>query len=72
MNQTLLEKVRCKLFNVGLGKEFWVESGTYACHLINRLPSTAIDDIIHLRYGLDNLFLIMIPYMFLVLLLTIM
>ena len=42
MNRTLLEKVRCMLSNVGLGKQFWAEAVTYACHLINRLPSTAI------------------------------
>ncbi|GJX81498.1 retrovirus-related pol polyprotein from transposon TNT 1-94 [Tanacetum coccineum] len=43
MNQTLLEKVRCMLFNAGLGKEFWAEAVMYACHLVNHLPSTAID-----------------------------
>ena len=43
MNQTLLEKVRCMLSNAGLGKEFWAEAITYASHLINRLPSIAID-----------------------------
>ncbi|GJZ67186.1 retrovirus-related pol polyprotein from transposon TNT 1-94 [Tanacetum coccineum] len=43
MNRTLLEKVRCMLSNVGFGKEFWAEAVTYACHLVNRLPSTAID-----------------------------
>ena len=43
MNQTILEKVRCMLSNVGLGKEFWAEAVVYACHLINRLPSTAIE-----------------------------
>ena len=43
MNRTLLEKVRCMLSNAGLGKEFWAEAITYACHLINRLPSAAID-----------------------------
>ena len=43
MNRTLLEKVRCLLSNAGLGKEFWAEAVTYACHLVNRLPSTAID-----------------------------
>ena len=37
------------LSNVGLGKEFWVEAMTYACHLINRLPSTTIDDRIQLE-----------------------
>ncbi|KAH9688531.1 Integrase catalytic domain-containing protein [Citrus sinensis] len=26
MNQTILEKVRCILFNAGLGKEFWAEA----------------------------------------------
>ncbi|KAG8497200.1 hypothetical protein CXB51_008576 [Gossypium anomalum] len=43
MNQTILEKVRCMLSNVGLGKEFWAKAVTYACHLINRLPSAAIN-----------------------------
>ncbi|XP_070036248.1 uncharacterized mitochondrial protein AtMg00710-like [Nicotiana tomentosiformis] len=43
MNRTLLEKVRCMLSNAGLGKEFWAEAITYACHLINRLPSAVID-----------------------------
>ncbi|KAG8490001.1 hypothetical protein CXB51_016020 [Gossypium anomalum] len=43
MNQTILEKVRCMLSNAGLGKEFWAEAVTYACHLINRLPSAAIN-----------------------------
>ncbi|GJT27804.1 transposable element [Tanacetum coccineum] len=43
MNRTLLEKVRCMLSNAGLGKEFWAEAVTYACHLVNRLPSTAIN-----------------------------
>ncbi|KAH9659027.1 hypothetical protein KPL70_023708 [Citrus sinensis] len=42
MNRTILEKVRCMLSNAGLGKEFWAEAVVYACHLINRLPSTAI------------------------------
>ncbi|KAE8690124.1 hypothetical protein F3Y22_tig00110926pilonHSYRG00104 [Hibiscus syriacus] len=42
MNRTLVEKVRCILSNAGLGKEFWVEALVYACHLVNRLPSTAI------------------------------
>ena len=42
MNWTLLEKVQCRLSNAGLGKEFWAEAITYACHLINRLPSAVI------------------------------
>ncbi|KAE8695371.1 hypothetical protein F3Y22_tig00110718pilonHSYRG00113 [Hibiscus syriacus] len=32
----------CMLSNAGLGKEFWAEALVYACHLVNRLPSTAI------------------------------
>ena len=44
MNQTLLEKVRCILFNVGLNKEYWAKIVIYASHLIIRLPSTTIDD----------------------------
>lgn len=43
MNRTLLEKVRCMLSNAGLGKELWAEAVTYACHIVNRLPSSAID-----------------------------
>nr|GEX26332.1 retrovirus-related Pol polyprotein from transposon TNT 1-94 [Tanacetum cinerariifolium] len=43
MNRTLLEKVRCILSNARLGKELWAEAVTYACHLVNRFPSTAID-----------------------------
>ncbi|KAG8479437.1 hypothetical protein CXB51_029202 [Gossypium anomalum] len=43
MNQTILEKVRCMLSNAGLGKKFWAEAVTYACHLINRLLSAAIN-----------------------------
>ncbi|GKD67588.1 retrovirus-related pol polyprotein from transposon TNT 1-94 [Tanacetum coccineum] len=31
------------LSNAGLGKEFWAEVVTYACYLVNRFPSTAID-----------------------------
>ncbi|KAE8682964.1 Beta-glucosidase 24 [Hibiscus syriacus] len=42
MNRTLVEKIRCMLSNAGLGKEFWAEALVYACHLVNRLPSTAI------------------------------
>ncbi|KAL9411829.1 hypothetical protein AB3S75_045433 [Citrus x aurantiifolia] len=43
MNWTILEKVRYMLSNAGLGNEFWAEAVVYACHLINRLPSTAIE-----------------------------
>ena len=43
MNRTLLEKVRCMLSNAGLGKQFWAEAVMYASHLINRLPSSALN-----------------------------
>ena len=43
MNRTLLEKVRCMLSNAGLGKQFWAEAVMYASHLINRLPSVALN-----------------------------
>ena len=42
MNKTLVEKVRCMLSNAGLGRKFWAEAVTYAQHLVNRLPSSAI------------------------------
>ena len=43
MNRTMLEKVRCMLSNAGLGKQFWAEVVMYASHLINRLPSSALN-----------------------------
>ena len=43
MNRILLEKVRCMLFNAGLGKQIWAEVVMYASHLINRLPSAALN-----------------------------
>jgi hypothetical protein len=41
MNRTLLEKVRCMLFQAKLGKEFWAEAVLYACQIINCLPAAA-------------------------------
>ena len=43
MNRTLLEKVRCMLSNAGLDKQLWAEAVMYASHLINRLPSAALN-----------------------------
>ena len=43
MNLTFLEKVRCLLSNTRLAKSFWAEALTYANHLINRFPSSAIE-----------------------------
>ncbi|KAM1046410.1 hypothetical protein ACFX13_026491 [Malus domestica] len=42
LNRTLLEKVRCMLSQSSLSKSFWAEAVNYACHIINRLPSAAI------------------------------
>jgi len=42
MNRTLLEKVRCMLSNAGISKSFWAKALAYTCHLVNRLPSSAI------------------------------
>ena len=39
MNRTLLEKVRCMLFQAKLGIEFWAEVVTYVSHIINCLPT---------------------------------
>jgi transposase InsO family protein len=44
MNMTLLEKVRCMLSGVGLGQEFWAEAVGTACYLVNKSPSSALDD----------------------------
>ena len=35
INRSLLEKVRCLLFNAQLDKSFWAEAIVYASHLIN-------------------------------------
>lgn len=43
MNRTLLDKVQCMLLTSGLGRQYWAEVVTYACHLVNRLPSVALE-----------------------------
>ena len=42
MNRTLVEKVRCMLFNANLSKHFWAEAVTTAAYLVNRSPSVAL------------------------------
>lgn len=42
MNRTLIEKVRCMLSHSGLGKSFWAEALSYATHIVNRLPASAL------------------------------
>ncbi|KAH9680700.1 hypothetical protein KPL71_026653 [Citrus sinensis] len=42
MNMTLVEKVRCMLFNANMSKHFWAEAVTTAAYLVNRSPSSAL------------------------------
>jgi hypothetical protein len=44
MNMTLMEKSRCMLSGVGLGKELWAEVMVSACYLVNISPSSMLDD----------------------------
>ena len=44
MNKTLMEGARSVLSGVGLGQEFWAEAVDTACYLINRSPSSALED----------------------------
>jgi transposase InsO family protein len=44
MNMTLMEKARCMLNGVGLGKEFWAKAMGTTCYLVNISPSSALDD----------------------------
>jgi hypothetical protein len=44
MNRTLMEKARSMLSGARLGQEFWAEAVSTACYLVNRSPSSALDD----------------------------
>ena len=44
MNRMLMEKARCMLSGVGLGKEFWAKAVGIACYLVSRSPSSVLDD----------------------------
>jgi hypothetical protein len=44
MNRMLMEKARCMLSGVELGKELWAEAVGTACYLVNRSPSSVLDD----------------------------
>jgi transposase InsO family protein len=54
MNKTLMEKARSMLSGARLGQEFWAEAVGTTCYLVNRSPSSALDDKIHTRYGLER------------------
>src|SRR5271168_1572192 len=44
MNKTLMERERSMLSGSGLGQEFWAEAVDTACYLINRPPSSELED----------------------------
>eukprot|EP00253_Pinus_taeda_P022311 PITA_22311 len=44
MNKTLMERARSMLSGARLGQEFWAEAVDTACYLVNRLPSSALED----------------------------
>eukprot|EP00253_Pinus_taeda_P016081 PITA_16081 len=44
MNKTLIEMARSMLSGARLGQEFWVEAVETSCYLVNRSPSTTLED----------------------------
>jgi transposase InsO family protein len=44
MNRTLMEKERSMLNSVRLGQELWAEAVGTTCYLVNRSPSSTLDD----------------------------
>ena len=44
MNRTLMEKERIMLSGTVLGQEFWAEAMETTCYLVNRSPSSALED----------------------------
>lgn len=38
-NRTLVERMRCMMFDAGLPREFWAEAAVTSCHLHNKVPS---------------------------------
>lgn len=41
-NRTIIEKVRCMLFDAGLAKCYWAEAAAYAVYLLNRSPASGV------------------------------
>jgi hypothetical protein len=44
MKRILMEKSRIMLSGAKLGQEFWAKVVGTACYLVNRSPSSALDD----------------------------
>ena len=44
MNKTLMERARSMLSGARLGQEFWAEAADTTCYLVNRSPSSALED----------------------------
>jgi hypothetical protein len=44
MNKTLKEKSRCMLSRARFRQEFWVEAVGTSCYLVNRSPSSTLDE----------------------------
>ena len=44
MNKTLMERAISMLNGVGLGQELWAKAVETACYLVNRSPSSALED----------------------------
>ena len=44
MNKTLMERVRSMLSGAGLGQEFWAEAMEKSCYLVNKSPSSTLED----------------------------
>eukprot|EP00253_Pinus_taeda_P025701 PITA_25701 len=44
MNKMLMERARSMLNGAGLGQELWVEAVETTCYLVNRSPSSALED----------------------------
>eukprot|EP00253_Pinus_taeda_P021064 PITA_21064 len=44
MNKTLMERARSMLSGASFGQEFWAEAVETTCYLVNRFPSSTLED----------------------------
>ena len=44
MNKTFMERAISMLSGARLGQEFWVEAGVTTCYLVNKSPSSVLED----------------------------